>query len=122
MSKQATTEQASSAKAAAKAAEAINWARIELFTSHQGSYRSHRLPPHLWGGSRWPRSYRTPLGRSVRAQFQKEWAAADRLEQHDRTVAARQEYLPAEEQTAFWRGAGMVWRQEMPPALVGGVV
>ncbi len=120
---QAISEQESSAKVSIKVAEDIAWARTALFLPYQGNYRSHRLPAYLHNVLNYASDYRTPFGRSVKSQLRREWAEADRIERRDRQVASRQEYLPAEEQEAFWRDAGMVWRQEMSePSLVEGQV
>ena len=75
-----------------------------------GSYRSCRLPPFYSDFLERPADYRTPLGRSVKERFRREWAEADRLEQHDRAAATRREYLPADEQLAYWQTCGMSWR------------
>ena len=75
-----------------------------------GRYRSHQLPPRLWEALQWRKDWRTPLGRRVNAQYALEWAAADRIEAADLEAVSRTEYLPAEQQLAFWRECGMVWR------------
>jgi hypothetical protein len=76
-----------------------------------GRYRSLRLPPHLWGALQWQKDYRTPLGRRVRAQYELEWAAADRIEAADIEAEDRTEYLPPEEQKAFWDEVGFEFYQ-----------
>jgi hypothetical protein len=76
-------------------------------SANLGSYRSCRLPSFYSDFLEWPADYRSPLGRSVKARFRREWAAADLVEQHDRAAATRQEYLPAEAQRAYWHEAGL---------------
>jgi hypothetical protein len=76
-----------------------------------GRYRDKMLPMHLWNSLQYQRDYRTPLGRRVRAQYELEWAAADRTEASDIEAAARTEYLSPEEQKAFWDEVGFEFYQ-----------
>jgi hypothetical protein len=76
-----------------------------------GRYRSAQLPSRLHYTLQYPKDYRTPLGRRVRAQYELEWAAADRTEASDIEAAARTEYLSPEEQKAFWDEVGFEFYQ-----------
>jgi hypothetical protein len=85
-----------------------------------GAYRHCRLPSFYSDFLERPADYRSPLGRTVLARFRSEWAAADRLEQHDRIEAAKAEYLPADEQLAYWQTCGMSWRNVQASYALGG--
>jgi hypothetical protein len=79
-----------------------------------GAYRHALLPIWLWDLK--------PLPRNLRTAYELSWEISDGTERCDRLYAAWQEYLPAEEQRAYWQEAGMVWRNAQTSAFVGGLV